>query len=66
MRPVSLSFLGVAISVGTVTALTGSIELTETAPTLATTTVPTTMLRLARTRRCKGYCPGKEQWAAER
>ena len=34
--PLLTAILGVAISVGTVTALTGSIELTETAPTLAT------------------------------
>jgi uncharacterized membrane protein YdfJ with MMPL/SSD domain len=34
--PLLTAILGVAISVGTVTALTGSLELTETAPTLAT------------------------------
>ena len=34
--PLLTAILGVAISVGTVTALTGALELTETAPTLAT------------------------------
>jgi putative drug exporter of the RND superfamily len=34
--PLLTAILGVAISVGTVTALTGTLELTETAPTLAT------------------------------
>ncbi len=34
--PLLTALIGVAISVGTVTALTGTLELTETAPTLAT------------------------------
>jgi putative drug exporter of the RND superfamily len=34
--PLLTAILGVAISVGAVTALTGPFELTETAPTLAT------------------------------